>query len=350
MHTRTCKSTQRVLFFLITMAMIGLNADLAAGAVEGRYIRYEAPANSRMEIHEIEVWSGGENIVAGNRNVALSGYGHMASRFEVQGQTGNQRMYRLIDGGEIRSLKAGMIEAQAEALLVYHATTGEAQLHGIALGCSTLAINGNPVKTTTPDFEFAMDATRPPHSSLALSPIYRPIEPVKIMPQEEVFTDSMQVSLSSATPEVEIRYTLDGSEPTASSSLYSKPITITQDTHVRTRAFRPGVKEIPFTADGTQVSIVNNARYRKQDLLPAARSSRAKLVRGLQWELVTDSWFALFTHLNLPDVMPAVAKGDTEMLLDVSMRQGDGPFGSLQREGLKKGADSGMMKPEQGKP
>ncbi|HOW29241.1 MAG TPA: chitobiase/beta-hexosaminidase C-terminal domain-containing protein [archaeon] len=47
-----------------------------------------------------------------------------------------------------------------------------------------------------------------------------------------------QVSLSTTTDGATIRYILDGSEPTESSSIYSSPITITQDTIIKARAFK----------------------------------------------------------------------------------------------------------------
>ena len=46
-------------------------------------------------------------------------------------------------------------------------------------------------------------------------PIYRPIQPVVIEPVANVFTDTTTVTLTCATPGVEIRYTLDGSRPGA---------------------------------------------------------------------------------------------------------------------------------------
>lgn len=45
-----------------------------------------------------------------------------------------------------------------------------------------------------------------------------------------------------ATPDAEIRYTLDGSEPTATSPLYNAPVPVTDGAVVRAKAFLPGKK------------------------------------------------------------------------------------------------------------
>jgi hypothetical protein len=48
------------------------------------------------------------------------------------------------------------------------------------------------------------------------------------------------VTLASITPGSEIRYTLDGSEPTAASTLYSAPISVPRETQLKARAFLAG--------------------------------------------------------------------------------------------------------------
>ena len=58
------------------------------------------------------------------------------------------------------------------------------------------------------------------------------------VPEDGVFHDQTQVSLEKREHSGEIRYTLDGSRPTADSTLYRKPLTIDQSTIVRAALVR----------------------------------------------------------------------------------------------------------------
>ena len=57
---------------------------------------------------------------------------------------------------------------------------------------------------------------------------------------ETQFTESTQVTMS-AESGAEIRYTLDGSTPTAESTLYSAPVTLSETTTVKAIAIKDGV-------------------------------------------------------------------------------------------------------------
>jgi chitinase len=52
-----------------------------------------------------------------------------------------------------------------------------------------------------------------------------------------VYSATLAVTLASATQDAVIRYTVDGTEPTASSSAYRGPLSLTSDTTVQARAF-----------------------------------------------------------------------------------------------------------------
>lgn len=212
-----------------------------------------------------------------------------------------------------RPLSVGNIAHVAAGLLVWEQA---GRTSGLVLGAK-------PATGASGDFEFVIANGR-----TTTTPIHRPISPVEFLAPTNVFTDSVTVALRSATPDVELHYTLDGSEPTRRSPRYSAPLVLHDSTAIRARAFRPGVTEIPFTASGTDVTVISDAQFTKRAPLPA--SSIKTLEPGLRWELCEGHWLSLFSHLHLPDVLPAQATGTTARLLDVSMRQADGPFGIRQ--------------------
>jgi len=67
---------------------------------------------------------------------------------------------------------------------------------------------------------------------------YQPFTPL-IDPPSMRFIDEIEVSMKNVVFEAEIRYTIDGSEPTDSSMLYEGPFKITETTEVKARAFSP---------------------------------------------------------------------------------------------------------------
>ena len=223
---------------------------------------------------------------------------------------------------EARPLQAEGVSVQGQSLLLWR---HEGQVHGVALDVESLQLGGKSVAIPQQDFAFTLAGGK----LQATENIYRPIEPVTFSPAEPVFVERVQVTMHSATPGVEIRYTLDGSEPGPQSTLYQGPITMDADAYIRARAFRPGTDKVPFATAGTQVTVISDARYRKAKPSPGiARLPQRGTEPGLNWELVDGvSYFALLSHLHLPSVLPAVANGTTPELLDVAMRRGDGPFG-----------------------
>lgn len=63
-----------------------------------------------------------------------------------------------------------------------------------------------------------------------------------------LFPDTVTFSIGCATPGAEIRYTLDGSEPTENSSVYSNPLTIDKTTTIKARAYKKGYKPSPVVS------------------------------------------------------------------------------------------------------
>jgi hypothetical protein len=68
------------------------------------------------------------------------------------------------------------------------------------------------------------------------------LPPPEFSPRGGTFDRPVSVSVN-AEPGATIRYTLDGSAPTASDLLYEKPIALTGPTILRARAFRAGFTE-----------------------------------------------------------------------------------------------------------
>lgn len=66
------------------------------------------------------------------------------------------------------------------------------------------------------------------------------VAPPQISPPGGTFSAPVEVSLNDGEPGADIRYTLDGSAPTASDMRYEKPIQLTGPTVVRARAFKDG--------------------------------------------------------------------------------------------------------------
>jgi len=60
-------------------------------------------------------------------------------------------------------------------------------------------------------------------------------------PAAGIYTSAQTVTITAATSGAEIRYTTDGSEPVASSSLYSSPLMVSATTTIKANAFKSGM-------------------------------------------------------------------------------------------------------------
>jgi hypothetical protein len=67
------------------------------------------------------------------------------------------------------------------------------------------------------------------------------VDPPQISPAAGTYNTPVEVSLHVGEPGADIRYTLDGSAPTATDIKYETPIKITGPTVVRARAFKEGL-------------------------------------------------------------------------------------------------------------
>ncbi|MBO4384194.1 MAG: lamin tail domain-containing protein [Clostridia bacterium] len=110
-------------------------------------------------------------------------------------------------------------------------------------GMTTLGVtSGRSNRTQTGERVFFTTATKGQPNGTPLSGIVR--EPV--FSKSGLYASASDaVSITTATPGAEIRYTLDGSTPTRSSYLYSGPITLNSNTVIKARAFMEGLVNSP---------------------------------------------------------------------------------------------------------
>ncbi len=206
-------------------------------------------------------------------------------------------------------LRLGDLHASAETLLL---TTGaDGTRRGIVLGAAAMSVSGHTVSLPAPDVEFALTA-----NGLTVTPIYTPLAPVTIAPLNcNVFVAQQTVTLASATPGAQIRYTCDGSDPTLASPVYTGPFTITVDTQVKARAVRPGVTAMPNTQNGTLVSAVTKARFKAEALHPSLAAVPTEA--GLHYEYFAGRWQDLLMRLD--ELKPA-SSGHAGALVDLSAK------------------------------
>ena len=204
--------------------------------------------------------------------------------FSLKREDGTRIAY--LASAEATGMSAEELKATATALLV---TRGGQGIQGLILDGKSLSIDGKSIALPSPDSEFTITNAAVP-SQIAFTPIYRPIEPVVIHPERDVFTNTEEISFTSQTPGVEIRYTLDGSDPTPTSPLYIKPFQIDTTTVVKARAMRPGVQKIPDTMEGTHVSVVSDALFRREQPQPVKAVAEKNLKPGLKYEYFEGDW------------------------------------------------------------
>jgi hypothetical protein len=206
-------------------------------------------------------------------------------------------------------LRLDNVEAKAESLLLY----GD---RGVALGCESLSLGGKSQKTGAIDFEFAIK-----DGVLAdVKPIRRPIAPVEIGPDRTAFSGSMDVTMSTQTPGVEIRYTLDGSEPGPQSPLYTAPVKIDATTHIKARAFRPGLATRALDTTGTLETPVSTASFHLRNPVEPIAPRRVK--DGLRFRYWQDDWKSLWA---LGDLLKPSVDSSVPALFDLSKVPAENP-------------------------
>lgn len=199
--------------------------------------------------------------------------------------------------GSPQALEAGPVSADAELLLVIKRG---GSLHGMVLGASHVRHGTFAPALPGSDFEFVVD----PRGHWTTTAIHRPIDTVKILPEQTCFTNSLTVTLQAppSTDKVELRYTTDGSDPTPSSQLYTGPFTLETTTLIKVRPLRQGLTELPMDAAGPSAGKTVSALFLRQDPLPAIPAPTAA-APGLRARYYEGPWMELFAYAGSPDVL-----------------------------------------------
>jgi hexosaminidase len=125
---------------------------------------------------------------------------------------------------------------------------------------------------------------------------YRLPEPVGIE-AHNVFLDEMTVHITKPVPNAQIRYTLDGSAPTASSLLYADPIHLT-DSAV--------IKAVAVTSEG-RTSAIREGFYEKQTLLSPVTVDN--LHPGIEYEYLEGRIWKMAEWDRLSSVRQGIQRG-----------------------------------------
>jgi len=208
-----------------------------------------------------------------------------------------------------QELTCGPLKAHAERLLFIQKKEGPAR--GIVLGCRELSVNGRAQPISSADFEFDLAGTE---FGLVQS-IYRPINTVRISPAQNVFIDRVEVSFdipNQKLNDVDLRYTLDGAEPTITSPLFLQPITLNRTTTVKVRPFRKGLTQTPWTFSGTDSGKTISATFRQRAPLPVIKNAP----KGIKFDYFEDAWPTLFAYAGMDGVLQAKVSGVAPALLD----------------------------------
>ena len=87
------------------------------------------------------------------------------------------------------------------------------------------------------------------------------VAPPQFFPPPTVYDGPQNVYMESATPEAQIYYTTDGSDPSQSSQLYQGPIYIATTTTLKARAYKQGVSPSPVTSGTYTITVPSDFIY-----------------------------------------------------------------------------------------
>lgn len=119
---------------------------------------------------------------------------------------------------------------------------------------------------------------------------------LEILPEQNKFLESTEVQLAYPFADAEIRYTLDGSDPDASASLYRGPFSIAESHLLKARVYRQDL-----------AGPLQQARYEKVSPLKGERVRRPQA--GLQYAYYEGEWKSLPDFRIMDDILPRFNRG-----------------------------------------
>ena len=278
------KSTKTLLQNLADIASKGGNFLLNVGpTAEGIF-----PSESIDRLHEMGAWMkiNGESI-----------YGTKASLFKQLDW--GRCTQKSIDGGT--RLYLHVFDWPTDGKLVLSGISNETKRAYLLADANktALAVNRNEdallilVPVNAPDDNNSVVV-------LEIAGDPKVIHPPVIANTQDIFVDRLDVSIDSENEDLEIRYTLDGAAPSATSPIVNGPIRLTQTSIVSGRLFDKGIP----------VSAVARAKFTKVKPLPA--SNIEGLENGISYKYFEGTWD------NLPD-FSALAPTDEGVLSEISL-------------------------------
>jgi alpha-L-fucosidase len=130
------------------------------------------------------------------------------------------------------------------------------------------------------------------NSAVVLEIIGKPdvINPPVIESDQEMFVDKVSITIKSDKKDFEIRYTLDGSIPNSSSTIYSGQIELAKDTEVSARLFE----------NDTPVSGISKVKFTKVEPVPAMDIKNAE--SGINYKYYEGNWNQLPDFESLKEI------------------------------------------------
>ena len=108
-------------------------------------------------------------------------------------------------------------------------------------------------------------------------------------PGEGTFTSAQNVSISCATSDATIYYTIDGSDPTTSSSVYSSPIAVSATTTIKAIAVKSGMDNSEVVTATYKIEIIEHAGTADD---PFTVADARTFIETLNGETSADTYYA----------------------------------------------------------